>query len=191
MASTLRAFLFALLLVPVAAASQEPDSERIWSALKQGGHVVLVRHGLTTPGVGDPPGFRLEDCKTQRNLTEEGRREARRLGDAFRVRDIRVDRVFSSPWCRSLETAKIAFGAPEVWKPLGNLFGRPEAHDEQVREMQAKLGERRPGVNIVWVSHGSTIAAATGISPDTAEMVVVTPRAGGKFEVIGRLKVAP
>lgn len=187
--STLRALLAALLLAPLAAAAQQSESERVWGALKQGGNVVLVRHGLTTPGVGDPPEFRLEDCKTQRNLTDVGRREARKLGEAFRERGIRVDRIFSSPWCRCMETARIAFGPPEAWKPLSNLFGRPEARDEQVQEMRAKLGERRPGVNIVWVSHGSTISAATGVSPDTAEMVVVSPRGGGKFEVIGRLKV--
>ena len=86
-------------------------SEHLWTHLKAGGQVVLIRHAITTPGVGDPPGMRLDDCSSQRNLTDEGRRDARRLGEAFRARGLPVDRVLSSPWCRCLETARLAFGA--------------------------------------------------------------------------------
>jgi broad specificity phosphatase PhoE len=168
---------------PVAGA----DGESVWTLLERGGQVILIRHAITTPGVGDPPGFRLDDCATQRNLTDDGRRDARRLGEAFRARRIPVERVLSSPWCRCLETARLAFGAAEPWPPLSNLYGRPEARAEQVRQMQSLLGERRPGGNVVLVSHGSTISAATGINPAPAEMVVVTPRGGERFTVAGRL----
>ena len=71
--------------------------------------------------------MRLDDCATQRNLTDEGRRHAQAIGEAFRSRRIDVDRVLSSPWCRCLETARLAFGrAADVSQPLSNLFGRPE-----------------------------------------------------------------
>jgi uncharacterized membrane protein YphA (DoxX/SURF4 family)/broad specificity phosphatase PhoE len=163
-------------------------SESLWSALKEGGQVVLIRHAITTPGVGDPAGMRLEDCSTQRNLTDAGRRDAQRLGEAFRARAIPVDRVLSSPWCRCLETARLAFGHAESWPPLSNLFDRPENRAEQVRQMQAVVGERRPGGNLVLVSHGSTISALTGVSPGTAEMVIVTPQGGGNFTLAGRLR---
>jgi phosphohistidine phosphatase SixA len=63
-----------------------------------------MRHAVTTPGVGDPAGFRLDDCSTQRNLTDAGREDARRVGGTFRTRGIPVGRVLSSPWCRCLET---------------------------------------------------------------------------------------
>jgi uncharacterized membrane protein YphA (DoxX/SURF4 family)/broad specificity phosphatase PhoE len=172
------------LLLPGPAAA----SESLWGALKEGGQVVLIRHAITTPGVGDPPGMRLDDCSTQRNLTEAGRRDARRLGEAFRARAIPVDRVLSSPWCRCLETARLAFGRAEPWPPLSNLFDRPQNRAEQVRQMQLMVGERRPGANLVLVSHGSTIAALTGVSPGTAEMVIVTPQGGGTFTVTGRLR---
>jgi broad specificity phosphatase PhoE len=148
---------------------------------------VLIRHGLTTPGVGDPPGFRLEDCATQRNLNDEGRRESERVGEAFRRRGIQVGRVLSSPWCRCVETARLAFGNSEVWTPLSNLFGRPENREAQVRQMRARVSQAPAGGNLVLVTHGSTIAALTGIHPATAEMVVLTPRGGGQFEVAGRL----
>jgi uncharacterized membrane protein YphA (DoxX/SURF4 family)/broad specificity phosphatase PhoE len=163
-------------------------SESLWGALKEGGQVVLIRHAITTPGVGDPPGMRLEDCSTQRNLTDAGRRDAQRLGEVFRARAISVDRVLSSPWCRCLETARLAFGRVEPWPPLSNLFDRPENRAEQVRQMQAVVGERRTGGNLVLVSHGSTISALTGVAPGTAEMVIVTPQGGGKFTLVGRLR---
>jgi broad specificity phosphatase PhoE len=95
--------------------------------------------------------------------------------------------VLSSPWCRCLETARLAFGSAEPWPPLSNLFGRSDNRDEQVRRMRALAGERRTGGNLVLVSHGSTISALTGVHLATAEMVVVTPQGGGRFTVAGRL----
>jgi len=164
-------------------------SEALWTLLKGGGQVVLIRHTITTPGVGDPPGMRLDDCSTQRNLTDEGRGHAKRIGEVFRERAIPVGRVLSSPWCRCVETAKISFGKSEVSEPLGNLFGRPENRAKQVEQMKALASARPKSGNVVLVSHGSTIAALTGISPDTGEMVIVTPQGGGKFAVAGRLGV--
>lgn len=181
------ALLVLFALVPVM--QPATANEAIWNRLKGGGQVVLIRHAVTTPGVGDPEGMRLDDCGTQRNLTDEGRRDARLLGEAFRARGIAVERVLSSPWCRCLETARLAFGAAETWLPLSNLFGRPEKRAEQVREMRALVGERRTGGDLVLVSHGSTILALTGVSLDTAEMVVIAPEGDGRFSVTGRLRV--
>ena len=173
-----------LLALPGLARANEP----LWDLLKGGGQVILIRHAITTPGVGDPAGMRLDDCSTQRNLTDEGRRDARRLGEAFRARAIPIDRVLSSPWCRCLETARLAFNTAEAWPPLGNLFGRSGQSADQVSRMRALVGERRSGPSLVMVSHGSTIHALTGISPDPAEMVVVTPQGDGRFAVAGRLR---
>lgn len=161
--------------------------DALWQLLQRGGQVVMVRHAVTDPGVGDPEGFRVEDCTTQRNLSDEGRREARRLGEALRARGVPVAKVVSSPWCRSIETARIAFGtATELHPALGNLFGRPERAEAQVAELK-KLVRRPERGNLFLVSHGSTTYALTGVSPGTAEMVVLTPQAGGGFRVAGRL----
>src|SRR5262245_47416378 len=175
MRSALAFLLAGVLTAPTAVGADE----EIWALLKGGGQVILIRHAITTPGVGDPPGMRLDDCGTQRNLTDEGRRDARRVGEAFRARGIPVDRVLSSPWCRCLETGRLAFGAAEVWAPLANLYGRPEHRAEQVRQMAALVAEPRSGANLVLVSHGSTILALTGVNLDPAEMVVVTPKGEG------------
>ena len=171
-------------LAALLAASPAPADDQLWSLLKGGGHVVLIRHTVTTPGAGDPPGMRLDDCSTQRNLTDAGRAHARRIGEAFRSRGIPVERVLSSPWCRCLETAKLAFGKAEISNALGNLFGRPENRERQVRHMRALTITKEYSGNMVLVTHGSTIHALTGVSPDTGEMVILS-----QGEVAGRLTV--
>ena len=175
--------VFVALLLPPAPARAD---EALWALLKRGGHVVLMRHAITTPGVGDPPGFRLDDCSTQRNLTDEGRRDAHRTGAAFRERGIVVERVLSSPWCRCVETANLAFGKAEVSTALSNLFTHPENRERQFPEMRALVSTPRSG-NRVLVSHGATLSALTGVSLGTAEMLVVTPQGEGRFVVAGRL----
>ncbi len=166
--------------------------EALWALLKAGGQVVLMRHAVTTPGVGDPQGMQLEDCGTQRNLSDAGRAHARQVGEAFRQRGVAVAQLISSPWCRCLETARLAFGmTPEVSPALGNLFGRGDPGGRQVAQMKALVAARPATGNRVLVSHGSTIMALAGSSLGTAEMLVVTPQAGGGFEVAGRLAVPP
>ena len=98
------AAIFSLLLLDLAPAGAD---DAVWSALKSGGHVVLVRHAATTGGVGDPPGFRLEDGATQRPLTEAGRAQARKVGERFRSEGIAIGKVLSSEWCRCRDTAAL------------------------------------------------------------------------------------
>ena len=144
--------------------------------------MVLIRHTITTPGAGDPPGMRLNDCSTQRNLTDEGRAHARRIGDEWKKRAIPLERVLSSPWCRCLETAKLAFGTAEISEALGNVFGRPDIRDRQLRDLSALVGKHSGTSNLVLVTHGSTIAALTGVNPATGEMVILS-----RGELAGRL----
>ncbi len=177
----------ATVLFLFAQAGTAAASESLWTLLKGGGQVVLMRHAITTPDVGDPPGMRLDACSTQRNLTDAGRAHARQAGEAFRARGIAVERVIASPWCRCIETARLAFGSAEVSPALGNLYGRSEHSARQVREMQALIAEHRGAGNLVLVSHGSTISALTGEYLGTAEMLVVTPQGPGRFVSRGRL----
>ncbi len=179
--------LMALMAALVWAPSAWAD-EALWALLKGGGQVVLIRHALTEPGVGDPDGMKISDCGTQRNLSDAGRAHARQLGEAFRQRGIAVGRLLSSPWCRSIDTAKLAFGkTPELTPALGNLFGRSEEAGRQLAELRPLAGQKPANGNTVMLSHGSTILALTGVSPDTAEMVVLTPQGDGRFKVAGRM----
>jgi phosphohistidine phosphatase SixA len=178
----------ALLLLGTMALPGPADAdEGLWRRLAAGGQVVLLRHGTTTPGVGDPTGFRLDDCATQRNLTEAGREESRRIGAAFKVRSIPVERVLSSAWCRCLETARLAFGSAEAWEPLSSLFADRTRQAEQTRAFRVLAGEKRAGGNTILVTHGANIMTFVGVSPAMAEMVIVTPQGNGTFTVAGRL----
>ena len=174
-----RTLVCALLLLPGMAAG----SEHLWPLLQDGGQIILIRHTVTTPGAGDPAGMRLGDCSTQRNLSEEGRAHARRIGEQFRKRAIPIGRVLSSPWCRCLETARLAFGKAQVSQALSNLFGRHENRESQVRQMHEILQQESGRGNLILVTHGSTILALTGVSPATGEMVIVSRDA----KVLGRL----
>ena len=91
-----------------ASQSAADDSQAAWTALAAGGHIALIRHGNAPPGYGsDPPGFRFDDCKTQRNLDDKGRAQGKALGEAFRSHGVRVERIVSSPVCRCLSTATL------------------------------------------------------------------------------------
>ena len=183
-----RVRILALLLFAFAACHAGAADE-LWDLLRGGGQVVLIRHALTDPGSGDPPDFRLADCSTQRNLSEEGRAQARRIGEAFRLHRIPVERVLSSPWCRCVETASLAFGAAELSRLLSNLFGRSESRQKAVDELTALAGTPRPGGNLILVTHGSTILALTRIPVHMGEIMVLTPQGDGRFALAGRFSV--
>jgi len=160
------------------------------NALTSGGHIVMVRHGLTTPGAGDPLGFRLDDCKTQRNLIDEGREESRKLGRLLRERKIAIDRVMSSEWCRCVETAELmGAGKVETYSPLNNLFGRPQNRETQEKELRKLIAEWKGPGNLLLVTHGANMGALMQINPETAAGVVLAPAPGtdAGFKVVGRI----
>jgi broad specificity phosphatase PhoE len=185
-AAAVRLLACAMLIVaPCASAAQD-----VWKLLESGGRVVLIRHAITTPGAGDPPGMRLEDCSTQRNLSDEGRRHARAIGEAFRSRRIDIDRVLSSPWCRCKETAQLAIGnGAEVFAPLSNLVGRSEHRDGQVKALKAYMAGLDGKTRVLFVTHGIVVNALTGVSLASGEMAIVRPDPSGEPKVVGRLKV--
>jgi broad specificity phosphatase PhoE len=149
-----------------------------WRRLREGKHVVLIRHAATVPGLGDPPGFRLEDCATQRNLSDEGRAHARRIGERFRAERVPVARVYTSPWCRCRETAMLAFGRAEDWTPLSSFFDFPHQEadfTERVKKRIAGYARKPPGGIVVMVTHNVNIAALSRHSVATGEMVLMRP----------------
>lgn len=176
--------LVAAALLPLAPACA--DAGRLWESLKKGGHVLLIRHAATDPGVGDPPGFQLDKCETQRNLSVSGREDARQLGISLRQHGIPVAAVRSSRWCRCLDTARLAFGDVQPWPPLDNTFETPERRPSQMREIRKLLAQPVAAGNLILVTHGVNILALTGISPEQGEVVAVRPDRDGKFTVIGR-----
>lgn len=163
-------------------------SEPSWQALREGGGVVLLRHAQTEPGVGDPPGFRLDDCSSQRQLSAQGREQARRIGERFRDAGIQPVAVFSSAWCRSRETAQLAFPQLPVrhLSALDSFFDDPSQRAQRVTDMRQALRDVAPGSVIVWVSHQVNVTALTGEVPAMGEGFVLRPE-GERFRFIGRL----
>ncbi len=173
-----------------AAGADDAAVESLVAALREGGVVVLIRHSVTDPGAGDPPGFKHDDCPTQRNLSEPGREQARRLGEWFRTRGIVPSSVRASPWCRTRETARLAFGRSADWTALSNLYTEPGGRQEQTRQVRTAISAVGKGEVDVLVSHGVSIRAFVDVYPAQGEMVVVRPsgRAGDDgIEVVGRL----
>lgn len=189
-----RAFLLgALGIAAVArAAPDSDDAERSWRLLRAGGVVILMRHGATEPGLGDPKGFRVGDCATQRNLSEAGRAHARRIGERFRAERIAIARVFTSPWCRCRETATLAFGHAEDWEALSSFFDEPDREAEYSRSVRRRIAgyaSRPPAGNVVMVTHNVNIAALSRHSVATGEMVLMRPDGCCEARPMTRLKV--
>jgi phosphohistidine phosphatase SixA len=161
----------------------------LWSSLREGA-IFLVRHAHA-PGVGDPEHFALGRCVTQRNLNEQGRDQARRSGEAFRAQNVRVERVLSSEWCRTRETAELAFG-PHVQAEaaFNSFFETPELSAARTKEALDFLSAWQDGQRWVVVTHQVNITALTGITPRDGEGVVVRFH-NGQLKVLGRLWPAP
>ena len=169
----LAASVLAILLM-VAPGVAGDNSSGGWAALAKGGHVALIRHGNAPPGYGgDPPGFRFDDCKTQRNLDDAGREQARALGEAFRKHGVRVDRIVSSPVCRCMETGQLmAVGAVETSWALLPDTGSSAIRVLGLEEMVSSW--RGPGT-LVLVTHALTVGRLTGFSLEQAETLVLQP----------------
>ena len=166
--------------------SGEVDALR---ALAAGGVAVLIRHNIA-PGSGDPPGFRIDDCATQRNLSEAGRSQSAALGNALRDRGVRITEVRSSRWCRALDTARLAFPdravAPDPL--LDSFFDDRTMGASQTERARALIQawQGRDGV-LALVTHQVNITALTDIYPQEGDLVVVAP-GSTRPEVVGRLR---
>ena len=165
------------------------EADEAWAALVKGGHVAVIRHGNAPPGYGgDPPGFRFDDCTTQRNLDDRGREQARALGEAFRKHGVRVDRIVSSPVCRCQETGQLmAVGSVETsWDLLPDMGGSP-VRFMGLKEMVSSW--RGPGT-LVLVTHALTVGPLIGAAlPAQAETVVLLPAPGSPRggSLVGRI----
>ncbi len=184
--------LAALLLTLGAAAPLHAESEdaKALVELARPGRVLMLRHALA-PGFGDPPEFKVEDCATQRNLNEVGRKQARLLGARMRAASIRTAKVYSSQWCRCLETARLlGLGTVQPLPALNSFFGRYEDREERLAAVRALLARLpQDGPPVVFVTHQVTISGITGRGVGSGGGYVLRLDGSGGPPVVGALTV--
>ena len=184
-----RLLLSAGLAAPWAAALAQSNTVDVRALLREGGLVVALRHALA-PGTFDPPGFRLGECATQRNLSDEGRAQARRVGAWFQAAQLKPAVVRSSPWCRCVDTATLAFGGAETWAALGSPYGSAEQtnadHLQQLRSALSQVTAQR-GRFEVWVTHMFVLSALAQENTASGEALLLRAGPGDTVQVLGRL----
>ena len=165
-------WLLAVSAWPVASRAQDAAA-----LLRDGGCVLMLRHASTVPGVGDPPGFQLGTCSTQRNLSHAGQDEARHIGAWFRRNKLEPRAVLTSAWCRCIDTAQLAFGRSTAWPALNSSFGDRYPANDATSSLREALHAVPAGQFEVWVTHQVNITAITGAVPAQAEGFVLDKQA--------------
>tara|TARA_B100001094_G_C18074433_1_gene741840 strand:- start:153 stop:713 length:561 start_codon:yes stop_codon:yes gene_type:complete len=146
-----------------------------WEPAKNGNKVILIRHSIA-PGSGDPSGFKINDCGTQRNLSKEGVNQSKKIGKLFKKNRIKIHRVLSSQWCRCKDTARYAFGKYKEFSALNSTFQAP--HDKNAKKQIKKLKNyiknwKGDGGNLILVTHYVIITALTDVAPRSGEIIII------------------
>ncbi|MGX0977961.1 phosphohistidine phosphatase SixA [Roseovarius sp. MBR-51] len=160
------------------------------SALKARGGVALMRHALA-PGTGDPAAFRLRDCATQRNLDARGRAQARETGEMLRANGVAFDYVWSSRWCRALETAELLkMGAVLEQPPLDSFYAGQGDAEGQTAATLRLIDALPEEARVLIVTHQVNITALTGLGVGSGE-IIMTRRGPEGLIPVGRFSIAP
>ena len=162
------------------------SSEQNWKSIQEGNKIILIRHSLA-PGGGDPNGFKIDNCNTQRNLNRIGINQSKKIGKLFKENKVPVDQVLSSQWCRCKDTAKYAFRNYKEFTALNSTFQSPYNKNEpkQLKELYNFVKKwNGKGKNLVLVTHYSIITAVTNAVPSSGEIVITNKN----FEVLGTIQ---
>lgn len=140
---------------------------------QQPGVHAVMRHA-TAPGFGDPPGFQLGDCSTQRNLDKVGLQEARSWGERIRMAGISPTQVLSSQWCRCVDTAEaLGLGPVKALPTLNSFFQNRNEENEKTTGLKRHLASLGPHEKVLYVTHQVNITALTGVFPQSGELVLI------------------
>tara|TARA_Y100000816_G_C26060254_1_gene556680 strand:- start:871 stop:1422 length:552 start_codon:yes stop_codon:yes gene_type:complete len=160
-------------------------SKESWLEAQKGNKIIFIRHALA-PGGGDPPGFKLDDCKTQRNLNKVGIEQSKNIGKLFKVNKIPINQVLSSQWCRCKDTAKYAFKNYKEFSALNSTFQSSFKQNEEKQIKQIKTFVNNwvsNGGNLVLITHYSIITAITDAVPSSGEIIITNK----KFNVLNTI----
>tara|TARA_Y100001978_G_C23596841_1_gene386671 strand:- start:25 stop:621 length:597 start_codon:yes stop_codon:yes gene_type:complete len=176
-----------LVVISGSAESANLSDKQLINMARDEGVVFLMRHALA-PGMGDPQNFDLNDCKTQRLLSDAGRLQARMVGEKFRQSGLKSARVKSSQWCRCKETAKLLkLGLVEEIEFLNSFFDRPEREEPQTTALRKWLFEQVSTSGLILVTHQVNITALTGVFPSSGELVVIRLKKPSGIQVVGTI----
>lgn len=183
-----RFFWLQLLLVVLFSTSASAAEKELIQQMSTGGVVLMIRHAVA-PGIGDPDNFKLDDCATQRNLDEQGREQARAIGEWLRARGIENVKLYSSQWCRCLETARLMnLGTVTPLPALNSFFQRPEDRQPNLSALRKFIRDNtKPGELIIMVTHQVTISGISEKWTDSGHGKLVRSDPAGGIELIGEL----
>ena len=178
--------LFIIIFISLTTSIKADLNKKLMNQLEDGGNFIFIRHAYA-PGSGDPNNFNLNDCSTQRNLSEDGRKQAQYIGDFFRKNKIRIDKVLSSEWCRCKETAKIAFKDFSTISFLNSFYSSKFAKnkDKQVEALNKYVKEFKSDKNLILVTHYVLISEVLDYSASSGEIVV----SDKNFNMIGTIEI--
>ena len=154
--------------------------------LEEGGKLIFIRHAYA-PGSGDPNNFNLNDCSTQRNLNEEGKKQAEHIGEFFRVNKIKIEKVLTSEWCRCKDTAEIAFKDFSMQNFLNSFYSSKYEKNKtkQLKELNEYIDKFESERNLILITHYVLISEVLGYAPSSGEIVV----SDKNFNKIGNIKI--
>ena len=178
---------FILIIFLILTNGIKADTEfQVLKNLKNGGNLIFIRHAYA-PGGGDPENFDINDCSTQRNLSEEGREQAQNIGNYFKKNLIPIDKVVSSEWCRCKETAEIAFEKFEINNFLNSFFSKKFSKNrkKQIRDLKKYINKWDGKKNLVFVTHYVVISEVLNYAPSSGEIVISNIR----FKKIGNIEI--
>ena len=177
---------FIIIFIPFTTSIKADLNETLINHLQEGGKLIFIRHAYA-PGNGDPGNFNLNDCSTQRNLNEDGRKQAKKIGEFFRNNKIKIDKVLSSEWCRCKETANIAFKDFSTNSFLNSFYSSKFKKNKakQVEELNNFVKKFKSNKNLVLVTHYVLISEVLNYGPSSGEIVV----SDKNFNIIGTIEI--
>ena len=183
----MRLFYIILIIFLILTNGIKADTEtQVLKNLKNGGNLIFIRHAYA-PGGGDPDNFDLNDCSTQRNLSESGREQAKKIGKFFHENQIPIDKVISSEWCRCKETAEIAFKRFETKDFLNSFFSEKFSKNrtKQIKDLNKYIDRWDSSKNLVLVTHYVLITEVFNYAPSSGEIVI----SDIKFKKLGNIEI--
>ena len=177
--------LYLIIFISLTSSVKADFNEKLINQLEDGGKLIFIRHAYA-PGSGDPNNFNLNDCSTQRNLSDDGRKQAKYIGEFFKENKIKIDKVLSSEWCRCKETAKISFKNFSTKSFLNSFYSLKYAKNKnkQIEALNNYIKDFKGNKNLVFVTHYVLISEVLNYGPSSGEIVV----SDKNFNIIGTVE---